>query len=181
MYITVYGGAAGGDQPAYVEAAAALGTYIAQEGHTLVYGGGAVGMMGAVANAALAAGGRVIGIIPHFMVEREWAHKGVSEMIYTDTMAQRKTLLIEKGEAFIAMPGGTGTLEEISELISCVSLELKKAPAMLLNTQGYYDTLGKVFQEMVDHQFLDEPVRQKILMPRDVSEIHDILSTWEAD
>ena len=113
MNITVYGGAHPGSDPAFVAAAEALGRTIAKHGHTVVYGGGAIGMMGGLSRGALEEGGKVTGVIPRFMVEREWANPAVEDMRMTETMAERKTMMNELGDLFVAMPGGTGTMEEI--------------------------------------------------------------------
>ena len=122
--VCVYCGSRPGDNPAYAAAARALGQGLAARGIGLVYGGGKVGMMGALANAALAAGGEVVGIIPGALCERELAHKGLSELIVVDDMAQRKAQLADRAQALISLPGGFGTLEEISEALSWAQLDL---------------------------------------------------------
>ena len=115
MNITVFAGAAEGKKPEYMEAAAALGKWIGENGHTLVYGDGKVGMMGEVARATLAAGGKVTGIIPQFMIDNGWENTDVTEMIVTETMSERKQKMAELGDVFVALPGGVGTLEEAAE------------------------------------------------------------------
>ena len=124
MNITVYGGAHPGSDPAFVAAAEALGRTIAKHGHTVVYGGGAIGMMGGLSRGALEEGGKVTGVIPRFMVEREWANPAVKDMRMTETMAERKTMMNELGDLFVAMPGGTGTMEEIAESLAHCNLGL---------------------------------------------------------
>jgi len=145
MNIVVYCGSSPGADPAYIGAAAKLGARIAKEGHTLVYGGGSVGMMGAVANAALAGGARVIGVTPAFMVEREWTHKGLPEVIVTKDMHERKQRMIDMGGVYVALPGGTGTLEEIAEAVSWAGLGLIKGACFFVNTNGYYDHIEAFF------------------------------------
>ena len=110
MNITVYCGASGGNDPGYTEAARTLGRWIGHNGHRLVYGGGKVGMMGAVADAVLESGGKVTGVIPRFMMEKDLGHRGIDEMIVVETMGERKLKMIELGDCFLALPGGSGTL-----------------------------------------------------------------------
>lgn len=175
MNITVFGGARSGAAPEYVEAAAELGAFLAAAAHAVVYGGGHVGMMGALADAALAQGGEVIGVIPTFMVEREWAHTGITHMHVTETMAERKTKMRELGDAFIAMPGGTGTLEEIAEMISLRNLGISDGPCIFLNIRGYYEPLRSMFDAMVESGYLGQTERESIAFAGRVAEIADYL------
>ncbi|MBQ1484381.1 MAG: TIGR00730 family Rossman fold protein [Eubacterium sp.] len=162
MNITVYCGASGGNDKAYTEAAAELGRWIAENGHRLVYGAGKVGMMGAVADAVLEAGGKAIGVIPKFMVEKNLEHPGLDELIVVDTMAERKGIMMKLGDVFIALPGGSGTLEEISEIASRCQLGLMDAPCVLYNVKGYYDSLKDQYDHAVAEGFLSEGNRRKI-------------------
>ena len=171
MKITVFGGAQGGSDPAYLAAAAELGRALAKAGHAIVYGGGHVGMMGALADAALSEGGEVIGVIPTFMVEREWAHRGVTELIIIETMAERKTKMRELGDAFIALPGGTGTLEEISEMISMKNLGLSDGPCLFLNIADYYSPMREMFDRMVAAGYLGTKEREHIRFASSVEEV----------
>jgi uncharacterized protein (TIGR00730 family) len=139
--VAVYCGSRFGDAPAFAEAARALGRLIAQDGATLVYGGGRVGLMGAVADAALAAGGRVVGVIPQALMDREVGHVGLSELHVVQTMHDRKQLMAERADAFISLPGGIGTLEELYEMWSWQQLGYHDKPVALLNVDGYYDSL----------------------------------------
>lgn len=139
--IAVYCGSRFGDSPAFVDAARELGRLIAQDGSTLVYGGGRVGLMGAVADAALAHGGRVVGVIPQALMDREVGHNGLSEQHVVQTMHERKMLMAERSDAFIALPGGIGTLEELYEMWSWQQLGYHDKPVALLNVDGYYDAL----------------------------------------
>lgn len=139
--VAVYCGSRLGDAPAFAEAARTLGRLIAEAGSTLVYGGGRVGLMGVVADAALAAGGRVIGVIPQALMDREVGHNGLAEQHVVQTMHERKHLMAERADAFIALPGGIGTLEELYEMWSWQQLGYHDKPVALLNVDGYYDAL----------------------------------------
>jgi uncharacterized protein (TIGR00730 family) len=139
--VAVYCGSRFGDAPAFADAARNLGRLIAQEGATLIYGGGRVGLMGAVADAALAVGGRVVGVIPQALMDREVGHQGLSELHVVQTMHERKQLMAERADAFISLPGGIGTLEELYEMWSWQQLGYHDKPVALLNVHGYYDAL----------------------------------------
>jgi uncharacterized protein (TIGR00730 family) len=146
MRVCVYCGSSPGNDPRFAEAVRAFATALAQAGIAIVYGGGRVGLMGALADAALAAGGEVIGIIPRFLEEREVAHSGV-DLHVVGSMHERKALMAELSDAFVALPGGFGTFEEFFEIVTWVQLGLIEAPCILANIDGYYD--GIVGQ--VDH------------------------------
>jgi uncharacterized protein (TIGR00730 family) len=139
--VAVYCGSRFGDTPAFSHAATQLGRLIAEDGATLVYGGGRVGLMGVVADAALAAGGRVIGVIPQALMDREVGHAGLAEQHVVQTMHERKHLMAARADAFIALPGGIGTLEELYEMWSWQQLGYHDKPVALLNVDGYYDAL----------------------------------------
>jgi len=156
MHIVVYCGSAAGADPDCVAAAAELGARIAKGGHTLVYGGGSVGMMGAVSDAALGGGARVIGVIPEFMFERDWAHPDVAEMIVTKDMHERKARMLDLGDIYIALPGGFGTLEEISEAISWTGLGLIPGSCFFVNTNGYYDDIKAFFETVKSSGYIRE-------------------------
>ena len=160
MNITVYLGANPGNDPALATAAAELGAWIGSAGHALVYGGSHSGLMGALADAVLAAGGRVTGVEPQVFIDAEFQHEGIDELIVTRDMAERKAKMIELGDAFIAFPGGTGTLEEIAEVMSAVSLGHLDAPCILYNLDGYYDDLRRLLAHMVE-KGLSTPERQR--------------------
>jgi uncharacterized protein (TIGR00730 family) len=138
--VCVYCGSAPGDDPRFAAAARELGTALARAGIGVVYGGGRVGLMGTVADAALAAGGEVIGIIPRFLEEREVAHTAV-DLRVVDSMHERKALMASLSAAFIALPGGFGTFEEFFEIVTWVQLGLADAPCLLANVEGYFDPL----------------------------------------
>jgi uncharacterized protein (TIGR00730 family) len=139
--VAVYCSAGDGLDPAYRAAAVELGHCIAANGLGLVYGGGRTGLMGAVADAALAAGGYVVGVIPHVLVDLEVAHERVTELHVTSTMHTRKALMAERADAFVVLPGGYGTLEEMFEVLAWQTLKIHSKPVVVLNVAGFYDTL----------------------------------------
>ncbi len=139
--------------PKYYALAGTLGSLIAAGGHSLVYGGGKVGMMGTVARAVKAGGGRVIGVIPEFMIAKELEFTGADELIRVDTMRERKRIMEERADAFITLPGGWGTLEEILEIITLRQLDVVRKPCVFVNQEGFYDELFHFFGKMVNQQF----------------------------
>jgi len=173
MNITVYCGSAAGNDPAFRDAAAELGKWIAAGGHTLVYGGGNIGLMGIIADTVLAEGGSVVGVIPEFLLIHEKGHKGLHRLEVVDTMTQRKNRMIELGDAFVAMPGGTGTLEEIAEIISLNRLQRIDKPAFFLNINGYYEPLRAMFRRMAEKDFMTEEDVERISFAADVKELSD--------
>ena len=150
MNITVYLGANAGNDPKLQEAVEALGKWIGENGHDLIYGGSKCGLMGSIAESVLQNGGKVTGVEPQFFVDSELQHDGLTELIVTKDMTDRKTKMIELGDAFIAFPGGTGTLEEIAEVMSKVSLKHLDAPCILYNLNGYYDGLKALLGHMIE-------------------------------
>lgn len=154
--ICVYCGSRPGINPLFAEAAREVGTWIASHGGQLVYGGGRNGLMGIAADAALAAGGSVIGIIPRALVEKEWAHTGCTELHVVENMHDRKRLMAERSDAFIALPGGIGTLEELFEVWTWKQLAYHDKPIGLLNTAGYYQGMLDFLQHSVKQQFLGD-------------------------
>jgi len=154
MRICVFCGSSPGIDPDYGIAAAAAARAIAAAGATIVYGGGRVGLMGAVADAAIAAGGKVIGVMPRWLVEHEIGHRGLTELHVVETMHERKTKFAELGDAFIALPGGAGTLEEIFEQWTWAQLGLHAKPCGFLNVKHYFDPLQTMIARMVSEGFL---------------------------
>ena len=154
--LCVYCGSRPGASPAFTEAARQVGQWIGQRGGQLVYGGGRNGLMGVVADSTLKAGGRVIGIIPKALVEREWAHTGCSELLVVDTMHERKRLMAEHAHAFLALPGGIGTFEEFFEVWTWRQLGYHDKPVGLLNVGGYYDGLMSFLRTGVQAQFMND-------------------------
>lgn len=154
--LCVYCGSRPGTDPAFKQAAVGVGQWIAREGGQLVYGGGSGGLMGVVANAALQAGAPVIGIIPKALVEKEWAHHGCTELHIVDNMHDRKRMMAERADAFLALPGGIGTFEELFEVWTWRQLGYHNKPIGLLNTAGYYDGLLAFLQAAVSNQFMSD-------------------------
>jgi uncharacterized protein (TIGR00730 family) len=152
--LCVYCGSRPGANPAYAEVARSVGEWIGRHGGQLVYGGGHNGLMGLLADATLTAGGRVVGIIPKALVEREWAHKGCSELHVVDTMHERKRMMAERADAFLALPGGIGTFEEFFEVWTWRQLGYHDKPVGLLNVDGYYDGLLGFMHTGVEQQFM---------------------------
>ncbi len=154
--ICVYCGSRPGASPGYADAARAVGRWIGRRGGQLVYGGGRNGLMGIVADSTLQAGGRVVGVIPKALVEKEWAHHGCSELHVVDTMHERKRLMAEHADAFLALPGGIGTFEEFFEVWTWRQLGYHDKPVGLLNVDGYYDGLLTFLRSGVQAQFMGD-------------------------
>lgn len=171
MNISVYCGANIGNNEAFMKAARALGTWIATKAHTLVYGGGKIGLMGVLADEVLSHHGKVIGVMPSFLVEREISHPSLTEFEVVHSMSERKNKMIELGDCYIALPGGPGTLEEIVEVISWARIGLHQKPCILYNVCGYYDKLKDFFDDMVTHGFLSEAERKAIRFLHSIEEI----------
>jgi uncharacterized protein (TIGR00730 family) len=148
-----------------------MGRGCAKREITIVYGGGNLGLMGAVADAALAAGGKVIGVIPHSMISAERAHRGLTELIAVDTMHERKQRMADLADGFVAMPGGIGTLDETAEILTWLQLGFHSKPICLLNTADYYAPLVSFFQHMRDEGFLRLNHREQILVFSEVEEL----------
>ena len=160
--ICVYCGSRPGTEPAFAEAARQVGLWIAQNKGQLVYGGGHNGLMGMMADACLQAGGRVVGVIPKALVEKEWAHSGCSELHVVENMHERKRLMAERADAFLAMPGGIGTFEEFFEVWTWRQLGYHDKPVGLLNIQGYYDNLLAFLSTSVQQGFMNAEQMQLI-------------------
>ena len=179
MKITVFCGANNGKSELYKENAIELGEWIARNNHTLVYGGGKVGLMGIIADTVLDNGGEVIGIMPQFLVDREISHNDINELIVVDDMSVRKTKLVDLGDVFIALPGGPGTLEEISQVISWVRVGKKDAPCILMNINGYYDFLEQYFDKMVAEGFLTIEDRKNTLFTDNIEEMERFIFNYK--
>ena len=154
--LCVYCGSRPGAHPAFIDTARAVGQWIGSRGGQLVYGGGRNGLMGIVAEATLEAGGRVVGIIPKALVEKEWAHHGCTELHVVDTMHERKRLMAERADAFVALPGGIGTFEELFEVWTWQQLGYHNKPLGLLNSAGYYDGLMGFLRSAVAQGFMSD-------------------------
>jgi uncharacterized protein (TIGR00730 family) len=167
----VFCASADGVDPAYRAVAAELGRALAQRGVGIVYGGAKVGLMHAVAKAALAEGGKVIGVIPTVLVDLEVAHDGLTELHITDTMHSRKALMAERADAFIALPGGFGTFEELFEVLAWQTLKIHAKPVLLLNTNGFYDKLLGFLDHCVEQGMLKTKNRKIVLVAATVEDV----------
>lgn len=176
MKITVYLGANQGRYPYFRKAAQELGTWIGRRKDTLIYGGSKTGLMGVLAESTLEAGGQVIGVEPDFFVEAEVQHEGLTELIVTKTMGERKEKMIELGDAYLAFPGGTGTLEEIAEVMSLVSLKMTDRPCILYNLNGYYDSLKAQLDRMVQDGLCSKERLEGIYFIEELGKLEEILS-----
>lgn len=175
MNITVYLGANEGNDPAFKKAVKELGAWIGESGNALVYGGSETGLMGTLAGSVLSAGGDVTGVEPEFFIEEELQFDGLTELIVTQDMSERKAKMIELGDAFIAFPGGTGTLEEITEIMSKVSLGHLDAPCILYNLDGYYDSLRELLGHMIRKGLSSAERQRGIYFADDLDQIIKIL------
>lgn len=168
----------------YHDAARRLGGTLAASGYGVVYGGGGGGSMGALADGALARGGTVVGVLPRFMVELEWGHKGLSELLLVDDMRQRKHLMLERSHGVVALPGGCGTLDELFEALTLKRLGLYLHPIVLVNTRGYFDPVVKLLSSAVLERFMDERHRtmwQVVSEPEQVPAAIAAAPPWTSD
>jgi uncharacterized protein (TIGR00730 family) len=177
--ICIFCGSSTGNRSIYQEAAQAMGEAIARRGLSLIYGGGNVGLMGMVADAALAAGGEATGVIPKFLVDKEIAHNGLTQLHVVDSMHDRKALMTELADAFIALPGGYGTLEEFCEILTWAQLGLHQKPQGLLNVEGYYDPLLQLFDRAVTEDFLRSELRSLVLESSSSEDLLDLLANYQ--
>ena len=181
MNITVYLGANEGKDPSLKTAVRELGTWSGESGSRLIYGGSKSGLMGELAESVLQAGGEVIGVEPQFFIDMEYQYDEITELIVTKDMTERKMKMIELGDVFIAFPGGTGTLEEIAEVMSKVSLKHLTAPCILYNLNDYYDGLQTLLRHMTE-MGLSSPERQEgIYFAKDLSEIREIIKNQRSN
>lgn len=181
MNITVYLGANEGKDPSLKTAVRELGTWIGESGSRLIYGGSKSGLMGELAESVLQAGGEVIGVELQFFIDMEYQYDEITELIVTKDMTERKMKMIELGDVFIAFPGGTGTLEEIAEVMSKVSLKHLTAPCILYNLNDYYDGLQTLLRHMTE-MGLSSPERQEgIYFAKDLSEIREIIKNQRSN
>jgi hypothetical protein len=178
MRICVFCGSAAGDRPGYRAAAEAMGRAVASRGAGLVYGGGRVGLMGAVADGALAAGGEVVGVIPRTLMDRELGHRGLTSLRVVETMHERKALMAELSDAFVALPGGIGTLEELFEAWTWAGLGIHRKPVALLDVEGYWQPLVAMAERMVTEGFLPPHLRASLLVGDDPGAVLDGLAAY---
>jgi uncharacterized protein (TIGR00730 family) len=177
--VCVFCGSSHGVRPAYAEAARVLGHTLVTRGLGLVYGGGNVGLMGVVADAVLAAGGDVTGVIPHALMAREIGHAGVATMHVVDSMHERKALMADAADAFIALPGGVGTFEELFEAITWTQLGVHAKPCGLLNVDGFYDDLLRFLDHAWTEGFIKPETRAIVKASADPAQLLDLLDGAE--
>ncbi|MDZ4731853.1 MAG: TIGR00730 family Rossman fold protein [Xanthomonadales bacterium] len=177
--VCVYCGSNPGRQPIYREAAADLGRELVQRDIALVYGGAGIGVMGAVADAVLANGGEAIGVIPQSLATREVAHTQLSELIVVTSMHERKAMMAELADGFVALPGGWGTVEEIFEILTWAQLGIHNKPCGLLNIAGYYDHLAMFLQHAMDERFVREEYKPMIIMEKQPAALLDRFNNYQ--
>src|SRR5690606_24094010 len=178
--ITFYCGSRKGNSGVYEAGARSLGKEMIRRDHSLVYGAGRVGLMGVIADEMLGAGKEVLGIIPQKLVDREVAHRGCTELIIVETMRDRKWLMAERGDAFIAMPGGIGTLEELFEIMTLNQLHYIQKPLALYNVNGYYDKLIDFLNHAMKEGFMYPEQEELLIISDDPSELLDQIDKYEA-
>ncbi|WP_295117172.1 TIGR00730 family Rossman fold protein [uncultured Chitinophaga sp.] len=176
--VTVFCASSPGENRAYMEAAFETGQVLAEKGMGLVYGGARVGLMGAVADGALSAGGKVIGVLPDFLRSKEIAHTGLTELIVVDSMHARKTKMNDLCDGIIALPGGFGTLEELFEILTWGQLGLHKKPVGLLNVRGFYDSLIALLDHMTAEQLLKKENRDMLLVSDNVHTLLELMDAY---
>ena len=176
--ICAYAASSDGVAPEYLEAARRFGALLAERGHTLVYGGGNCGLMGAVARAAHGGGARVVGVIPEKLRAVELAYEGADELIVTDGMQERKAIMAARGDAFVALPGGFGTLEELMEIIVLNQLEYHDKPLVFLNVGGIYDGLFDYFEQLIAAKFVRAAYRDLYHVADTPEGVFSYLDEW---
>lgn len=178
--VSVFCGSSLGTNPLFEEKAYQLGQALAKKGIGLVYGGANVGLMGAVANGVLEDNGEAIGVLPHFLQQKEIAHNGLSELILVESMHERKTKMNDLCDGVIALPGGFGTLEEFFEMLTWAQLGLHKKPIAILNVNGFYDALVAFIQNMVTNGFLKEINRDMLIISSDIDDLLSLMENYKA-
>lgn len=179
MRLCIFCGSAQGRDPAYARATVALATALAQRGIDIVFGGGNVGLMGVLADAALAAGGRVTGVIPRGLVARELAHQHLTQLHIVDSMHERKAMMAELADGFVALPGGFGTLEEFCEVVTWAQLGIHRKPCGLLNVEGYYDGLLAFLAHALHEAFLQPTHFEIVVSSDDPGDLIDRVLRWQ--
>jgi uncharacterized protein (TIGR00730 family) len=177
--LALYCGSSPGNDPRYAAVARESGRALAERGIRIVYGGGGVGLMGAVADAALAAGGQVTGVIPDFLNTRELMHPQVADMRVVRTMHERKLLMVELSDGFIALPGGFGTLDELFEVLTWSQLGIHRSPIGLLNLDGYFDGILACLDGMVARGFLRQQDRDRLIAAPTIDELLPLMENWQ--
>lgn len=177
--VCVFCGSSKGFRPAYVKAAHDMGKALVRRGTGLVFGGGRMGLMGELADTAMAGGGEVFGVIPQALVVREVAHREITELVIVRSMHERKAKMMDLSDAFIAMPGGYGTFEEFCEVITWAQLGLHQKPCGLLNVEGYYDSLLNLFNRGVDDGLIHPTTRELVVEAADPDVLLDKLAYYK--
>jgi len=177
--ICVFCGSSHGSNPVYADAAKNVGSELARRGIGLVYGGGNVGLMGVIADAVLAGGGHVIGVIPEALMAKEVGHRGLPDLRVVKTMHERKALMAELSDAFVALPGGIGTFEEFFEIVTWAQLGLHSKPCALLNVNGFYDPLLRLLDHAIEEHFVKPKQRDLLIVESDFSALLDRMATHQ--
>ena len=180
LSICIFCGSSTGKNSTYKKAAVQLGQLLAEKKLNLVYGGGNIGLMGQIAHSVMKAGGKAIGVIPRFLVEKELVYSNLTKIHVVDSMHERKAMMAELADAFIAMPGGFGTLEETVEVLTWAQLGLHRKPIGLLNIDGYYNYLNDFFEHMVSEGFLKREHKEMLLISKDPTAMLDSLTAFES-
>lgn len=176
--IAIYCGSSSGNEKIFIESAYSLGKILAKKGYSIIYGGACVGLMGAVADGALSQQGKVIGVIPKFLKEKELEHKGLSEIHIVETMHERKDLMNELSDGAIALPGGFGTMDELFEMLTWAQLSLHKKAISILNIDGYYNALIELCEKMIEKGFLKKEYREMLIIDSDIDRLLNKMETY---
>ncbi|MEP6904129.1 MAG: TIGR00730 family Rossman fold protein [Actinomycetota bacterium] len=176
--ICVFCGSNNGANPIYLETAVTVGAFLAANNIELVYGGGRVGLMGKIADTVMANGGKVIGVIPQSLAEKEVAHQGLTELHIVGSMHERKALMAELAEGFIALPGGFGTFEELCEIITWAQLGIHSKPCALLNAGGFYDNLIAMFDFATRENFVRDEHRKLVLIESEIEKLYELMNNF---
>ncbi len=177
--VCVFCGSSSGSRDSYAKAARRMGAEVSRRGIRLVYGGGKVGLMGEVAGAALAGGGEVVGVIPRALLEKEISHEGLSKLYVVGSMHERKKLMADLSDGFIALPGGYGTFEEFLEVLSWAQLSIHEKPCGLLDVDGFYEPLSALFDKAVEEGFVQPGHRSLVLNEEDPGRLLDVMDRYE--
>lgn len=176
--ICVFCGSNPGFDPLYLETAEKVGKFLAAENIELVFGGGRVGLMGKIADTVMANGGKVIGIIPHALADREVAHQGLTELRIVSSMHERKALMAELSDGFIALPGGVGTFEEFCEIVTWAQLGIHTKPCALMNVGGFYDAFIAMFDHSMNQGFIRPQHRALVLVESEIEKLYELMKNY---
>jgi uncharacterized protein (TIGR00730 family) len=176
--VCVFCGSNSGNDPVYLQTATAVGEFLAGNGIELVYGGGRVGLMGKIADTVMAGGGKVIGVIPEALAIKEIAHEGLTDLHIVDSMHERKAMMADLSDGFIAMPGGFGTFEEFCEILTWAQLGIHQKPCALLNVNGFYDHLIALFDNSMKQSFIREEHRRLVLVENEIETLFQMMKDY---